>query len=79
MFLHDPPRYASRWPASGGTFDGPRLKAELDRIVELTEHSDFWSDQQRARDVMRQQRALEAKLATDRFLADAVRGARGAR
>jgi peptide chain release factor 2 len=48
------------------------VTAELDRLVELTQHSDFWSDQHRARDVMRQRRALETKLATDRFLAESI-------
>ena len=48
------------------------MTAELDRLVELTQHSDFWSDQQRARDVMRQRQVLETKLATDRFLAESI-------
>ncbi len=58
--------------ACGGTFDAARLQAELDKISEDTQRSDFWNNQERAREVMRAQRGIEAKLANDRFLADAV-------
>ncbi|OYW00921.1 MAG: peptide chain release factor 2 [Acidobacteria bacterium 37-71-11] len=48
------------------------MQAELNTISEDTQRSDFWNNQERARDVMRLQRGLEAKLANDRFLAEAV-------
>ncbi|TAM51060.1 MAG: peptide chain release factor 2 [Acidobacteria bacterium] len=48
------------------------MQAELNTISEDTQRSDFWNNQERAREVMRAQRGLEAKLANDRFLADAV-------
>jgi peptide chain release factor 2 len=38
----------------------------------LTQREDFWSDQNRARETMRLQRSVEAKLATDRFLAESI-------
>jgi peptide chain release factor 2 len=41
-------------------------------VSEDTQRGDFWSDQERARDVMRRQRALENKLANDRFLARSI-------
>jgi peptide chain release factor 2 len=44
----------------------------LERLTEETQRGNFWSDQQHAKDVMRQQRAIEAKLASDRFLAEAI-------
>jgi len=48
------------------------LQRELARLTELTQQADFWNDQARAREVMRAQRAVEAKLETERFLADAL-------
>lgn len=38
----------------------------------MTQREDFWSDQNRARETMRLQRSVEAKLATDRFLAESI-------
>jgi peptide chain release factor 2 len=66
-----PRNSARRWEASGGTFDAQCLRAELETLAEDTQRSDFWSDQAHAREVMRAQRALEAKLANDAFLAEA--------
>jgi len=56
----------------GGIFDGDELRRELARLSEQTQHSDFWNDQETAREVMREQRAIESKLETDRFLAEAI-------
>ena len=70
--LHEPPRFASGSPACGGIFDGDRLRAELARLTELSQQSGFWNDQQRAKETMRAQRAVEAKLASDRFLAETL-------
>jgi peptide chain release factor 2 len=56
----------------GGTFDASHLQSELNRISEETQRSDFWNNQERAKQVMRQQRGLEAMLANDRFLAEAA-------
>ncbi|HUK12666.1 MAG TPA: peptide chain release factor 2 [Thermoanaerobaculaceae bacterium] len=58
--------------ASGGTFDARRLTAELDKLAQETQRSDFWNNQGHAKEVMRQQRSLEAKLASDRFLASSA-------
>ena len=44
----------------------------MNRISEDTQRSDFWNNQEHAKEVMRQQRGIEAKLANDRFLAEAV-------
>ncbi|MGE5236980.1 MAG: peptide chain release factor 2 [Acidobacteriota bacterium] len=55
-----------------GYLDGPRLQAELDRLSEETQRGDFWSDQEKARETMRSQRAVEARLATDRFLVESI-------
>jgi peptide chain release factor 2 len=63
-------RSGSSSRACGGTFDAARLQLELDKISEDTQRSDFWNNQEKARDVMRQQRAVEAKLATARYLAE---------
>jgi peptide chain release factor 2 len=48
------------------------LQAELNRITEQTQQNNFWSDQHRAKEVMRKQRGVEAKLANDRFLAATI-------
>jgi peptide chain release factor 2 len=69
--LPDPNRFASSSRACGGTFDAAHLQVELDRISEDTQRSDFWANQEKAREVMRRQRAVEARLATSRFLAEA--------
>jgi len=64
-------RSGSSSRACGGIFDAARLQEELDRLSEQTQRSDFWNNQQQAREVMRQQRAVESKVATARFLAEA--------
>lgn len=56
----------------GGTFDAPRLKNQLAEVSQETQRPDFWQDREKARDVMQKVRALEAKLASDRFLAEAL-------
>ena len=62
----------TRSRACGGTFDAQRLTGELATLAEESQRSDFWSNQDHARDVMRTQRALEAKLTSDKFLAEAA-------
>ncbi len=56
----------------GGTFDAPRLSGQLAELSQKTQRADFWQDREKAREVMQQVRALEAKLANDRFLAEAA-------
>jgi peptide chain release factor 2 len=65
------PRFVSSSRACGGTFDAASLQQELDRLSEETQRSDFWANQEKAREIMRQQRAAETRLATARFLAEA--------
>ena len=72
MSLPRRPRSASGSPACGGTFDGDRLEAELARLTEISQQSGFWSDQRRAKETMRAQRAVEAKLDSYRFLGGAL-------
>ena len=64
-------RSGSSSTACGGTFDAARLQQELDRYSEETQRSDFWNNQAKAREVMREQRAVETRLATARYLAEA--------
>lgn len=49
-----------------------KLRGELAEIADLTQRPDFWSDRDKARETMRRQRALEAQLATERFLATTI-------
>ncbi len=48
------------------------MQGELTKLAEESQRNDFWNNQEHARDVMRRQRALEAKLANDRFLGEAA-------
>jgi peptide chain release factor 2 len=64
-----PRRSDSSSRTCGGTFDAARLQQELETLSQQTQQGNFWNDQQHAREVMRQQRAVEARLATARFLA----------
>ena len=48
------------------------MKSELAKVSEETQRTDFWANQERAKETMRHQRALEAKLANDVFLAEAI-------
>lgn len=65
-------RPASGRRPCGGTFDAVKLEGELASIAELTQRQDFWNDRDRAREVMRRQRAIEAQLESDRFLARTI-------
>lgn len=49
-----------------------KLQGELAGIAELTQRPDFWNDREKAREVMRRQRALEGQIDTDRFLARTI-------
>ncbi|MDW7966632.1 MAG: peptide chain release factor 2 [Thermoanaerobaculum sp.] len=55
-----------------GYFDARQLSSQLAQLTEETQRADFWQDRERARQVMAQVRALEAKLSTDKFLAEAA-------
>jgi peptide chain release factor 2 len=48
------------------------LRGELAKLSEDTQRNDFWANQEHAREVMRRRQVLEAKLANDRFLAEAI-------
>lgn len=65
-------RFASGRRRCGGTFDVKKLEGELAEIAQLTQRPDFWSDREKAREVMRRQRALETQIENDRFLARAI-------
>lgn len=65
-------RPASGRRRCGGTFDAVKVEGELAGIAELTQRPDFWSDRDKAREVMRRRRALEAQIDTDRFLARTI-------
>lgn len=65
-----PTRRANWLPVCGGIFDGDRVRAELEKLSELTQAVDFWNNQEQAKETMRRQRMLESRLETDRFLAD---------
>lgn len=69
------PRFQSSGKKSkscGGTFDAPRLASQLAELSQKTQKADFWQDREKAREIMQQVRSLEAKLANDRFLAEAA-------
>ncbi|MFN3412622.1 MAG: peptide chain release factor 2 [Thermoanaerobaculum sp.] len=55
-----------------GYFDAPRLANQLAELSQKTQQPDFWQDQEKARGIMQQVRSLEAKLGSDRFLAEAA-------
>jgi len=61
-----PPSNASN--ACGGTFDEEGLHRELEEVDAKAQDPDIWSDQERAREVMRARSQLQSRLETARSL-----------
>jgi len=57
--------------SSGGTFDEESLKAELAEVDEQAQAPEIWSDQDRAKEVMRRRAALQQRLKTVEDLGEA--------
>jgi peptide chain release factor 2 len=58
-------------PSSGGIFDEEALKKSLAEVDAEAQDPDIWSDQERARDVMRRRSGLQESMATATSLRDA--------
>lgn len=58
--------------ACGGTFDEEALTAQLQEVDSQTQAPDIWSDQERARDLMRRRSELQEAVSTAKSLREAA-------
>ena len=63
-------------PSCGGIFDFDQKKIRLSEVARLTEDPDFWNDPQRAQDLGKERKALEAVVHTLEHLSDGLRDAK---
>ena len=58
--------------ACGGTFDEESLTAQLAEVDEQAQQPDIWSDQERAREVMRRRAELQESVSTAKLLRESA-------